>query len=572
MRHTAAHVLAAASQQLKPETRLGVGPSTEDGFFHDVDVDDNWTDEDLPKLEKKMEEIKKMDLPIKQREVSTDDARELFKDDPYKLELIDEVAGDKVGVSDMGEGFFVTLCEGGHTKSTGDIGHFKLTHLSGVYWRGDEKKPQLQRIFGVQFPTKKELDEHLKLLAEAKKRDHRKLGKKLDLFFLTDLVGQGLPIWTERGASIRRELERFIVDEEIKRGYKHVITPDLARTKLYETSGHYPYYKDSMYPVMKVDDDELVLRPMACPHHFMVFSHKLRSYRDLPLRIAELAKYYRYEQSGELSGLIRVRAFCLADSHIFCRKDQVADEIYKALQLIEDVASVLGLKKGEDYWFRLSLGDRNNKDKYYDAPAKWEEGEVLLAAVLKKFVGDFEEVKDDAAFYGPKIDIQMRNVNGKEDTAFTVQYDFCLPNRFKLEYVAENGKKEEPIVIHRSSVGAIERTIAFLIEHYSGALPLWLSPTQVMVLPISDEQNKYGQKVLAELQKKNIRAEIDERGESIGKKIRDAEIMKVPVMLVVGKKEVEKGEVSVRDRDGDKGSVALSEVIKDIVDKINRKE
>jgi threonyl-tRNA synthetase len=572
MRHTAAHLLAAASRQLKPETRLGVGPAVENGFYHDIDVDERYTDEDLPRLQAEMEKIKEKDLPITHRAVSKDEARKIFADDPFKLELIDELPEDEVGISDMGNGFFITLCKGGHVESTGHVGYFQLTHLAGAYWKGDEKRQQLQRIYGLLFPTQKELEAYVEQQTEAKKRDHKKLGKELDLFFFADLVGSGLPLWTEKGAAIRRELERFITDEEIKRGYKHVITPDLARTALYEQSGHYPYYADSMYPVLEIEKDKFVLRPMTCPHHFMVYEHRPRSYKELPLRIAEIAKLYRYEQSGELSGLQRVRSFSLADSHIFCRKDQASDEIKQVIDLIEYAAGILGLKQGEDYWYRLSLGDRNNKEKYYDDPEHWVESELVLRQVLTELNAPFTEAPNEAAFYGPKIDVQMRNVNSKEDTAFTIQYDFCLPARFKLEYINENGKTEQPVVIHRSSIGAIERTVAFLIERYAGAFPLWLSPVQVKILPIADGQYDYAQQVAQQLREQNIRVEVDTRSESIGKKIREAEMEKVPVMFIIGKKEAEASTVSMRTRaDGDKGAKKIDEVIAELKDQITRR-
>lgn len=385
---------------------------------------------------------------------------------------------------------------------------------------------------------------------EAEKRDHKKLGKELDLFFIDETVGQGLPLFTERGATIRRELERWVVDEEIKRGYTHVVTPDLARTKLYEISGHYPYYKDDMYPVMQVDNTQLVLRPMSCPHHFKIYQHDLRSYRDLPLRIAELAKLYRYEQSGELSGLQRVRGFCLADAHIFARPSGAKEEVMGALDLIDYLSQTLGLKKGEDYWFRLSLGDTENKDKYYNNPKGWQKGEQTLKEALDELGEDYVEAKGEAAFYGPKIDIQMKNAYGKEDTAFTVQYDFCLPARFKLEYVNEEGEKEQPVVIHRSSIGAIERMLAFLIEFYAGAFPVWLSPTQVKILPVSQEQVGYAREVKEQLTLNNqhLRIVLDDSPETLGNKIRKAQEQKTPYMLIVGSREEENQTVSLRLR------------------------
>jgi threonyl-tRNA synthetase len=407
----------------------------------------------------------------------------------------------------------------------------------------------LQRIYGIAFNTQKELDAYLEKQEEIKKRDHRKIGKDLDLFVFSDLVGKGLPIFTEKGSAIRRELERFIVDEEIKRGYKHVYTPDLAKVELYKTSGHYPYYKDTMYPLMKVDEEELILRPMTCPHHYQYYASKPRSYRELPFKIAELAKQFRYEKSGELTGLIRVRSFCLADSHIICQKEQAVDEIMNVLDLIEYVANVLGLNAGRRY--RLSLGDRKDEKKYYKDDTAWDYAENVLRQVLIQRKANFFEAGDEAAFYGPKIDIQMKNFAGKEDTAFTVQYDFVGPKRFNLTYIDSDGKEKEPIVIHRSSIGAVERTMAFLIEHYAGAFPVWLSPVQAAIIPISDNHLEYARKIEKELKAMDVRVQVDDRNERMNQKIREAQLQKIPYMLVVGDKEEANNTVAVRLRTGE---------------------
>lgn len=403
--------------------------------------------------------------------------------------------------------------------------------------------------------------------------DHKKIGPELDLFAFSESVGKGLPLFTPKGATIRRELERFIVDEEIKRGYQHVVTPDIAKLDLYRKSGHYPHFKDSMYAPIQIEDEEFMLRPMTCPHHFELYLRKPVSYKELPMRIAELAKLYRFEQSGELMGLQRVRSFCLSDAHIICADEvQAMDEISKALDLIEYVTGVFGLVQGEDYWYRLSLGDRNDSEKYYKNDAAWEKGEDLLRKMLKKRGQKFEEAKHEAAFYGPKIDIQMKNANGKEDTAFTVQYDFCMPDRFDLTYVGPEGEPKRAFVVHRSSIGAIERIMAFLIERYAGAFPTWLSPVQVKVLPISDKFNDYANQVLSELKENNIRAEIDHRSESIGKKIREAEKEKTPYMLIVGEKEVEAKSVAVRARNQkDLGTMKLDEFVKTITTEIRER-
>jgi len=407
-----------------------------------------------------------------------------------------------------------------------------------------------------------------------KERDHKKLGKELDLFAFSDSVGKGLPLFTPKGSVIRRELERFIVDEEIRRGYLHVYTPDIAKLDLYKKSGHYPHYKDSMYAPIEIDDEQFMLRPMTCPHHFELYLRKPVSYRELPMRIAELAKLYRYEQSGEIMGLLRVRTFCLADAHIICAsEEQAVEEISKALDLIEYVTSVFGLTLDVDYRYRLSLGDRANTEKYYKNDAGWEKGEDLLRKLMQKRGSQFEEAKDEAAFYGPKIDIQMKNVNGKEDTAFTVQYDFCMPERFDLAYVGEDGEKHRAFVVHRSSIGAIERIMAFLIEKYGGAFPLWLSPVQARLLPVSEKHNAYAQEVLNELKAENVRADVDDANESLGKKIRNAKQEKIPYLLVVGDAEIEAKTISVDSRDKGKiGTLPLSQFLNQLQTEIMNRE
>jgi threonyl-tRNA synthetase len=549
MRHSVAHVMAEAVLALFPDAKFAIGPAIEDGFYYDLELPRPLTPDDLPVIEEKMGEIVKADLPFRHREISKTEAKKLFAGQPYKLELIDEIADDRVGVYEQGK--FTDLCRGPHLNSTGGIGAFKLTSIAGAYWRGDEHNPMLQRIYGVAFKTKKELDDYLAHLEEIKKRDHRKIGRDLDLFVFSELVGKGLPIFTEKGSIIRRELERFVVDEELKRGYKHIYTPDLALVALYKTSGHYPYYKDTMYPVMKIDDEELILRPMTCPHHYQYYASRPRSYRELPFRIAELAKQFRYEKSGELTGLMRVRAFCLADSHIICQKEQAVSEINQVIDLIEYIAGVFGYKVGEDYRYRLSLGDRKDEKKYFKDDESWDYAEDVLRGVLKQRGANYFEAADEAAFYGPKIDIQMKNVAGKEDTAFTVQYDFVGPKRFKLTYIDADGKEKEPIVIHRSSIGAIERTMAFLIEHYAGAFPAWLAPVQVKIIPVADRHNEHAGKLATEFRGRGIRVEVDDRSERMNLKIRQAQLEKVPYMVVIGDKEVESGTVAVRKRSGE---------------------
>ncbi|MEK7503602.1 MAG: threonine--tRNA ligase [Patescibacteria group bacterium] len=565
IRHSLSHIMAYAVRELFPNVKFGIGPAIENGFYYDFGVKD-LMEKDLPRIETKMREIIKQNVSFKKRQLARNVLANVFKDQPYKLELVKEKSKTKnTKLTVYESGAFVDLCSGPHVKSTEEINPdaFKLTKLAGAYWKGSEKNAMLTRIYGLAFETKKELDDYLVLQAEAEKRDHRILGQKLGLFVFSDLVGKGLPLFTEKGSIIRRVLERFVVDEEIKRGYQHVYTPELAKVELYKTSGHYPYYKESMYPVMKIDEEELILRPMTCPHHFQLFASKPRSYKELPFRIAELAKQFRYEKSGELTGLIRVRSFCLADAHIICQKDEAINEINGVLDLIEYMSEALGLKVGVNYRYRLSLGDKKDSKKYYKDDEAWRFAENILRQVLVQRKAPFFEAEKEAAFYGPKIDIQMKNFAGKEETAFTIQYDFVMPKRFKLAYIDKDGKEKEPIVIHRSSIGAIERTMAFLLEHYAGALPFWLSPVQIQIIPIADRHVEYAQKVKNEL--KDFRVEINDAQETLGKKIREAEMQKIPYILVVGDKEIAANAVGVRERGkGDLGIIALNNFIQNI--------
>ncbi len=572
IRHSLAHIMAQAVLEFWPKTKLGIGPVIENGFYYDIEIKNPLTPEDLIKLESRMKELIKENQKFTGKEISKSVAKKLFKDQPYKLELIKDLPGKTVGTYQNGN--FIDLCRGGHIKNTGEIDSnaFKLTKIAGAYWKGSEKNKMLTRIYGVAFGTAKELAEYIKIQEEAEKRDHRALGQKLDLFIFSDLVGKGLPLFTEKGAVIKRELENFVVGEEIKRGYKHVFTPELAKVDLYKKSGHYPYYKETMYPVMKIDEDELILRPMTCPHHYQLYLAKPRSYKELPYKIAEIAKQFRYEKSGELTGLIRVRSFCLADSHIICQKEKVEEEINNVLDLIEHMANSLGLKPVVDYRYRLSLGDRKDTKKYYKDDSAWSFAENTLRTVLKNRKAPFFEAEKEAAFYGPKIDIQMKNFAGKEDTAFTVQYDFVGPKRFELSYINESGKKEEPIVIHRSSIGSIERTMALLIEKYAGAFPLWLSPIQVALIPISEKHQNYATEIKKELEKNNIRVELKNENETLGKKIREAEMQKIPYLLILGDKEIQAQSVSVRQRDkGNTGAVTLDKFIEKIGEEIIKK-
>lgn len=550
IRHSAAHLLAAAVLEIYPKAKPTIGPAIESGFYYDFDFGDvRVSESDLKMIEEKMTELLPNWKSFEVREVSAEEALATYTENQFKKELVEEIVSKGEKITFYRSGGFEDLCRGGHAlRPYKEIGAFKLMSVAGAYWRGDEKQPMLTRIYGVAFEKKSELEAYLAQIEEAKRRDHKKLGKELDLFLFSELVGKGLPLWTPKGATVRRELERFVVDEELKRGYLHVYTPDIAQVKLYETSGHYPYYKDSMYAPIQIDEEKFMLRPMTCPHHFEIYRSRPRSYRELPMRIAELAKLYRYEQSGELAGLQRVRSFCLADAHIVVQPEKAAMEVSAALDLIEYAAAVFGLKPNVDYWYRLSLGDRTQEAKYYKSDSEWEYAENVLREVISQRDVRSSEAVGEAAFYGPKIDIQMKNVNGKEDTAFTVQYDFVMPKRFELKYTDEHGMEKEPVVVHRSSIGAIERLIAFLIEHYGGAFPVWLAPVQVAIVSIADRHNEYGKKIQDLLQSKNVRVELDGRAEPMQSKVRDAETQKVPYILVIGDKEVESACVSVRKR------------------------
>lgn len=564
LRHSCAHLLAAAVMEIWPDAKRTIGPAIEDGFYFDFDFGDvKVSEDDFPKIEQKMHEIVKKWKGFERSELSPQDAKKEYPGNTYKHELIEEFSGQGESLTFYKSGAYWDLCRGGHCDHPDrELKHFKLTAVAGAYWRGDEKNKMLTRIYGTVFPSKTELDDHLTRVEEAKKRDHRKLGRDLDLFAFSDLVGKGLPLWTSKGTTIKRILERFIVDEEIKRGYQHVSTPPIAKVDLYRTSGHYPYYKETMYPPMIVDDEELILRPMTCPHHFALFKTKPWSYHEMPIRFAEISPQFRYEKSGELTGLIRVRTFLLSDAHIITPKDQAKNEILGVLDLIDFVNRALGLKAGVDYRFRLSLGDRKETKKYYKDDAMWDYAEGILREVLKNQKVPYFEAENEAAFYGPKIDVQMKNVNGKEDTAFTVQYDFVMPKRFELKYVNREGKEDEPVVIHRASLGAFERTIAFLIEHYGGALPLWLSPVQAAILPISDKVQDYASRIKAELLKNGLRTEINLDNKTLGAKIRQTTLQKIPYMVIIGEKEQNDNIISIRTREGkDLGKMPVTEFL-----------
>ncbi len=566
LRHSTAHLLAASVLEIWPKTKLAIGPAIENGFYYDFDFEKPISEDDLPKIEKKMAELLPTWKDFKKTKISEKEALTAFKTNPYKTELIKEISQKEKELTFYKSGNFSDLCKGGHTENPSkDIGAFKLLSVAGAYWRGSEKNPMLTRIYGTAWPTKKDLEDYLERLEKAKENDHRKLGKELGLFVFSDLVGKGLPLLTAKGTTIRRVLERFIVDLELSRGYQHVQTPPLANLDLYRLSGHYPYYKDTMYPPMVVDNEELILRPMTCPHHFMLYKSEVHSYKELPLRLAEISPQFRYEKSGELFGLMRVRTFTLTDAHIICTQDQVKSELKNVLNLIEEVNQTLGLVKGEDYRFRLSLGNRDEDEKYFKDDKTWDHAEETLRNVLEEVKAPFYEAENEAAFYGPKIDVQMKNVSGKEETAYTVQYDFVMPKKFKLTYIDESGQEVEPVVIHRSSLGAFERIMAFLLEHYGGKLPFWLSPIQVEIIPIADRHSQYGSEVLKELQLAGLRAELNDKTEPMGAKIRDAQLQKIPYMLVVGDREQVKKEVAVRDREGKNlGTITIANFVSHI--------
>lgn len=572
LRHSTSHLLAAAVTSLWPKAKPTLGPPIEEGFYYDF-ADLKISEEDLPKIETKMRELVKNWDSFEKIEVSPSEAKKTFANNPFKIELVEEFEkeGEKITLYESGK--FLDLCRGGHVENPSkEIKYFKLLSVAGAYWRGSEKNPMLTRIYGTVFPSQKELDEYLAMRKLAEESDHRKIGQDLNLFVFSDLVGKGLPIFTPNGATIKRELERFAVEEELKRGYHHVVTPDLAKVDLYKKSGHYPYYKNTMYPIMKIDEEELILKPMTCPHHFMFYKSQPHSYRGLPYRIAEIAHQYRYEKSGELSGLTRVRMFCLADAHIISTKPQAKQVIKEVLELIDYMNGKLGMIKGKDYRYRLSLGDRKDTKKYYKDDVAWDYAENVLREVLKEVKAPFFEVPNEAAFYGPKIDIQVKRVNGQEETAFTVQYDFVMPKRFDLTFINEQGKEEQPIVIHRSSIGCIERTMAFLIEKYRGNFPVWLSPVQVKVLPITERNLGYAKKVSEKLESEGIRVEVDERNETLQAKIRDAQLAKIPYMLIVGDKEEKGGTAAKRDRKGkDYGPVKVDEFIAGVRKEIDEK-
>ena len=571
LRHSTAHLMAQALKRLYGDVKFGVGPVIDGGFYYDFDVEQNISSDDFVQIEKTMKKIVDENHKIERKVVSREEAKAFFKDDPYKLELIDAIPEDE-NVTLYTQGEFTDLCRGVHVPSTSKIKEFKLLSTAGAYWRGDSDNKMLQRIYGTAFFDKKDLKAHLNMLEERKERDHRKIGKELELFTTNPLVGAGLPLWLPNGATIRREIERYIVDKEVSMGYDHVYTPVMANVDLYKTSGHWDHYQEDMFPPMCLDENEnMVLRPMNCPHHMMVYANKPHSYRELPIRIAELGTMHRYEASGAVSGLQRVRGMTLNDAHIFVRPDQIKEEFKRVVNLILDVYEDFGF---ENYSFRLSYRDPEDKDKYYDDDDMWNKAEAMLKEAVDELGLDYEEAIGEAAFYGPKLDVQVQTAMGKEETLSTAQLDFLLPQKFDLTYIGQDGEHHRPVVIHRGVVSTMERFVAFLTEETKGAFPTWLAPKQVEIIPVNvDLHYDYARTILDELKSHGVRVEIDDRNEKMGYKIREAQMQKIPYQLVVGDKEVENQEVNVRKYGSkDQETVEKDEFIWNLIDEIRLKK
>ncbi|MDO4814465.1 MAG: threonine--tRNA ligase [Gemella sp.] len=544
LRHSSAHLLAQALRRLYgKDVHFGVGPAIDGGFYYDFDTDHKVNEEDLKVIEKEMKKLISENHKIAGREVSKSEALEIFGEDPYKVELINGLPeGEAITVYEQGE--FIDLCRGGHVASTSKIKEFKLLSVAGAYWRGNSDNKMLQRIYGTAFYTKDALADHLRKLEEAKERDHRKLGKELGIFTTSQKVGAGLPLWLPNGATIRRTLERYIVDKEVEAGYDHVYTPVLASVDLYKTSGHWEHYQEDMFPKMVMDHEEMVLRPMNCPHHMMVYKNEKHSYRELPIRIAELGMMHRYEASGAVSGLQRVRGMTLNDAHIFVRPDQIKEEFKRTVALIQEAYKDLGLEK---YSYRLSYRDPENTEKYFDDDQMWENAQSMLKEASDELGLNYVEAEGEAAFYGPKLDVQVETAIGKQETLSTIQLDFLLPERFELEYVGEDGKMHRPVVIHRGVISTMERMVAFLLEEYKGDLPTWLAPNQVRIIPVNNDYHyEYSKELFEDLKRAGVKVSIDDRDEKLGYKIREAASKKMPYTLVIGDKEVENKDVNVR--------------------------
>ncbi len=572
IRHTTSHVMAQAVKRLYDNVQVAIGPDIEDGFYYDFNLDQSFNEDSLAEIEAEMEKIIEEDNEIRRKELPREEAIELMKErnEKYKLELIEELDDQMISLYFQGD--FVDLCRGPHLPSTGYINAFKLLNVAGAYWRGDENNEMLQRIYGTAFASEKDLNNYLERREEAKKRDHNKLGRELDLFMTVDDIGQGLPLLKPKGAKVVQILQRFVEDEEEKRGYKLTKTPLMAKSDLYKTSGHWEHYKDGMFVLGDEESDQgaMALRPMTCPFQFQIYNSKLRSYRDLPLRYSETSTLFRNEASGEMHGLIRLRQFTISEGHLIVTPEQLEKEFRGVIDLINYMMESIGIQ--DDIWYRFSKWDPSNKEKYIDNPEAWEDSQEKMKNILDNLDLDYEEEAGEAAFYGPKLDIQFKNVHGKEDTIITVQIDFSLPEKFDMTYIDENNEKQHPYIIHRTSIGCYERTLAMLIEKYGGAFPTWLAPVQTKIIPISDDQLDYAFKVKSELEKDNIRVEVDGRQEKVGYKIREAQVEQVPYMLIVGGREEEEGTVSVRDRrEGDLGTSKLAQFKEKILTEIEEK-
>ena len=566
LNHSCAHLLAQAVQHLYPNAKFWVGPSIEEGFYYDIDLgDDVISEEDLPKIEKEMKKCSKSAKYIVRNELTKKEALEKFKDDPYKIDLISRMDDKDTVISCYTQGDFTDLCRGPHVDNTKEIKYFKLLKVAGAYWKGDSNNKMLQRIYGICFETPEDLEEHLKLLEEAKERDHRKIGKELGIYMMSDLVGRGLPMYLPKGFTLWNLLETYIRNKEIKRGYLHVQTPPLGNVELYKTSGHLDHYKESMFPIMQVEDEEYVLRPMNCPHHMVMYANDIHSYRDLPLRIAEIARDCRYESSGSLKGIERVRTFCQNDSHIFCTPDQIESEFKDVVNLILECYKDMNIT---DYKFELALRDPEDKVKYYPDDEMWNTAENALRKILDDIGIPYKEMVGDAAFYGPKLDVQVKPAIGNEFSLSTCQIDFCLPMKFNLTYVDSNGEKKTPVVLHRAVFGSLDRTIAYYLEETKGNLPVWLAPVQAVVIPVNAEfQGEYAKEIYNKLRDKNIRVELDDRNEKLGYRLRETQTSKIPYTLILGDNEKESNTVSYRlFGSKETTTVSLEEFIKLIED------
>lgn len=571
MRHSFSHVLAHAVLRIFPEAKLGIGPAIENGFYYDFDLPKNLTPEDLPKIEKEMRKIISEELPFQQVQLSRDEAIDALHQQGqiYKTELLNEIPDEEISFYRTGDEY-MDMCRGPHVEHTGKLGVFKLMSIAGAYWRGDEKRPQMQRIYGVAFKTEAELKKHLENLEEMKKRDHRKLGKQLELFLIDEITGQGLVMWLPNGAIIRKIMEDFEYQERLKLGYKPVYTPHIGNIKLFKQSGHWQHYRDSMYAPLEIDKEKYLLKPMNCPFHAKIYSRKIRSYRDLPIKYAEYGTVYRYEKSGELSGLVRVRGFTQDDAHIFFREDQTKELVKETIKATIRLITAFGF---DNYRIRLSLWDPKDKKKYIDKPEAWKKAEDQLRKVLDEMEINYEEGVGEAAFYGPKVDFLVKDALGREEQCGTVQLDFNVPERFDLTYIDEKGKEQRPVMIHWAPLGSFERFFSRIVEHFGGAFPVWLSPVQIKIIPISTKFTSYAKLVKEELDKYNLRTEIDARDETLQAKIRDSEVEKIPYMLVVGKKEKTNKAVAVRPRSGsDLGMMKLEEFTSRITEEIENKK